>query len=69
MVVDQEMAEVYPPTEEELAEFLPDLDCGDCGFPSCMEFGATVLENKNSLQKCPELSPEFGKLLASIVSN
>jgi len=29
MVVEQEMAEVYPPTEEDLAEFLPDLDCGD----------------------------------------
>ena len=67
MVVEQEMAEIYPPTEEDLAEFLPDLDCGNCGLPSCMEFGATVLENKNSLQKCPELSPEFGKLLASIV--
>ncbi len=67
MVVEQEMAEVYPPTEEDLAEFLPDLNCGDCGFPSCMEFGAAVLENRTSPQKCSELSPEFGNLLASIV--
>lgn len=67
MVVEQEMAEVYPPTDEDLAEFLPDLDCGACGFPSCMEFGAAVLENKTSPQKCPELSEEFGTLLASIV--
>ena len=67
MVVEQEMAEVYPPSFEDLAEFLPDIDCGDCGFPSCMEFGAAVLENRTSPQKCSELSPEFGKLLASII--
>ena len=66
MVVEQEMAEVYPPTSEDLSELLPELDCGECGFSSCMEFGAAVLENKTSPQKCPELSPEFGKLLASI---
>ena len=67
MVVEQEMAEVYPPTEEDLAEFLSDIDCRDCGFPSCMEFGAAVLENKTSPQKCSELNQEFGNLLASIV--
>ncbi|MBW2431054.1 MAG: hypothetical protein JRF56_19025, partial [Deltaproteobacteria bacterium] len=67
MVVEQEMAEVYPPTEEDLAEFLPDIDCGDCGFPNCMEFAAAVLENRTSPQKCPELDQEFGNLLASIV--
>ena len=39
MVVEQEMAEVYPPTSEDLSEILPDIDCRDCGFPSCMEFG------------------------------
>ncbi len=68
MVVEQEMAEIYPPTDEDLAEFLPDIDCGDCGFPNCMEFGAAVLENRTSPQKCPELSQEFGDLLASIVN-
>jgi acetyl-CoA decarbonylase/synthase complex subunit gamma len=67
MVVEQEMAEVYPPNPEDLAEFLPDIDCKDCGFPSCVEFGAAVLQNKTSPQKCPELDPEFGDLLASIV--
>jgi acetyl-CoA decarbonylase/synthase complex subunit gamma len=67
MVVEQEMAEVYPPTPEDLAEFLPDIDCGDCGFSSCMEFGAAVLQNMTSPQKCPELNKEFGNLLTSIV--
>ena len=66
MAVVQEMAGIYPPAEEDLAEFLPDLDCGDCGFPSCMEFGATVLENRTSPQKCPELNQEYGRLLSSI---
>ena len=67
MAVEQEMAEIYSPTEEDLAEFLPDLDCGDCGFSSCVEFGAAVLENRTSPQKCPELSQEISNLLASIV--
>ena len=67
MVVEQEMAEIYPPTEEDLAEFLPDVDCGVCGFASCVEFGAAVLENTINPQKCPELHQEFGNLLASIV--
>jgi len=66
MVVEQEMAEVYPPTSEDLAEFLPDIDCGDCGFPSCMEFSVALLENRTSPQKCPELDPEFGNLLTAI---
>ncbi|MBT8365150.1 MAG: hypothetical protein KJP23_10625 [Deltaproteobacteria bacterium] len=67
MVVEQEMAEVYPPTSEDLSEFLPEIDCGDCGFPSCVEFAAAVLENRTSPQKCPELNQELGNLLASIV--
>jgi CO dehydrogenase/acetyl-CoA synthase gamma subunit (corrinoid Fe-S protein) len=67
MVVEQEMAQIYPPTEEDLVEFLPGLDCGDCGYPSCVEFGAAILENRANPQKCQELNPTFAKLLASIV--
>ena len=67
MVVEQEMAEIYPPDEEDLAEFLPDLDCRECGFSSCVEFGAAVLKNMTSPQKCPELDQEFGNLISSIV--
>ena len=67
MVVEQEMAQIYPPAEEDLAEFLPDIDCGDCGFPSCIEFGAAVLENRIGPEKCPELDQTFANMLASIV--
>ena len=42
MVVEQEMAEIYPPSSEDLAEFLPETDCGDCGFSSCIEFASAV---------------------------
>ena len=66
MAVEQEMAEIYPPTVEEVAEFLPDIDCGTCGFPSCVEFGAAVLADGTNPQKCPELSQEVGNLLALI---
>ena len=67
MVVEQEMAQVYAPSPEDLSEYLPDTDCGECGFASCMEFAAAVLGNRTSPQKCPELSQEFGTLLVSIV--
>ena len=67
MVVEQEMAEVYPPSSEDLSQLLPDIDCGDCGFPSCIEFATALLENKINPQKCLELSQEFGKLLASVL--
>jgi CO dehydrogenase/acetyl-CoA synthase gamma subunit (corrinoid Fe-S protein) len=67
MVVEQEMAEVYPPSSKDLSELLSDIDCGDCGFPSCIEFATAVLGSKTTPQKCPELSQEFGNLLVSIV--
>ena len=38
MVVNQEMAEIYPPTPEDLSEFLPETDCGKCGYEGCLAF-------------------------------
>lgn len=66
MVIEQEMAEIYPPGAEELAEFLPSTDCGKCGFPSCIAFGEALLGKRISPQKCPELDEEFQNLLALI---
>jgi acetyl-CoA decarbonylase/synthase complex subunit gamma len=67
MAVEQEMAEIYPPEAEELSEFLPETDCGSCGFPSCIEFAAAILEKAASPHKCPDLTDEFADVLASIV--
>ena len=67
MVVEQEMAQIYPPSAEELAEFLPDTDCGECGFQSCITFASALLEKRISPHECPHLDEEFPSMLASIL--
>jgi acetyl-CoA decarbonylase/synthase complex subunit gamma len=67
MVVEQEMAEIYPPEGEELSEFLSGTDCGNCGFPTCIEFAEALLRKEIIPQKCPDLSDKFADVLASIV--
>lgn len=68
MVVEQEMAQIYPPSAEELAEFLPESDCGKCGFDSCIAFASALLEKKIEPRKCPDLDEEFQSKLAVIVN-
>ena len=67
MVVEQEMALIYPPTAEELAEFLPESDCGACGFESCVAFASALLGKELEPHKCPDLDAEFQNKLAVIV--
>lgn len=67
MVVEQEMAEIYPPEADELSEFLPETDCGNCGFGSCIEFAESVLAKETRPHKCPDLDDNFADTLATIV--
>lgn len=67
MAVEQEMAEIYPPEAEDLSEFLPETDCGNCGFASCIEFAEAVLEKESRPNKCPDLDDKFIDILATIV--
>lgn len=67
MAVEQEMAEIYPPEAEDLSEFLPETDCGNCGFASCIEFAESVLEKESRPNKCPDLDDKFIDILATIV--
>ena len=66
MVVEQEMAEIYPPYPEDLCEFLPETDCAKCGYMSCMEFAAAILKVEVDAQKCSDLNSEFAQLLNSV---
>jgi CO dehydrogenase/acetyl-CoA synthase gamma subunit (corrinoid Fe-S protein) len=68
MVVEQEMAEIYPPDAEELSEFLPETDCGKCGFDDCLSFAEALIGGKASPSGCPELEPEFGRTLVTILA-
>jgi ArsR family metal-binding transcriptional regulator len=62
MVVEQEMAEIYPPDPEDLCEFLPETDCAKCGYTSCMEFAAAILKVEVDAHKCADLDSEFAEL-------
>lgn len=68
MVVQQEMAEIYPPDAEELSELLPEIDCGGCGFGSCFEFAEALIDKESTPSSCPELEPEFGDALTAILA-
>ncbi len=67
MVVEQEMAQIYPPTDEELAQLLSDSDCGECGFDSCVAFASALLERKIEPHICPDLDEKFQSKLAVII--
>jgi CO dehydrogenase/acetyl-CoA synthase gamma subunit (corrinoid Fe-S protein) len=68
MVVEQEMAEIYPPEPEDLSEFLPEIDCGDCGFSSCVEFAEALILKTADVNKCPHLDDEVVRLLNAALS-
>ena len=67
MVVEQEMAVIYPPDAEALCEFLPGTDCGRCGYGSCMEFSEALLGKKIRPRECPELDAALADAMASIL--
>jgi CO dehydrogenase/acetyl-CoA synthase gamma subunit (corrinoid Fe-S protein) len=57
MVVEQEYADLYPLTAENLLEYLPDIDCRDCGFSSCPEFAEALVAKEAKADQCTELNP------------
>ena len=67
MAVEQEMADVHPPEAEDISELLPETDCGNCGFPSCVQFAEAILEREISPHKCTELEDEFANIFGAIV--
>lgn len=39
-------------------DVLPQTNCGDCGFPTCIAFASRVVADRLPLENCPHLSPE-----------
>jgi CO dehydrogenase/acetyl-CoA synthase gamma subunit (corrinoid Fe-S protein) len=66
MVVEQEMAVIYPPEVEDLLEHIPGIDCKTCGFDSCVAFAEALLEKRADARKCPELNGETARLVNAI---
>ncbi|MBS3788039.1 acetyl-CoA decarbonylase/synthase complex subunit gamma [Candidatus Bipolaricaulota bacterium] len=44
---------------------LPQTDCGDCNFPTCMAFAMQLASKQVSLDQCPHVSPEAEETLAA----
>jgi ArsR family metal-binding transcriptional regulator len=48
MAVKEQMARAYPPSAEELAQFLPDTDCGDCGLRAALNLPLRCLAGRQN---------------------
>jgi acetyl-CoA decarbonylase/synthase complex subunit gamma len=68
MVVEQEMAEIYPPEPEDLSEFLPEIDCGECGFSNCVAFAEALILKTTEAGKCTQLDDDVVRLLEATLS-
>jgi len=67
MVVEQEFAEIYPLTEENLLEYLPDIDCRDCGFSSCPAFAEALIGKQTKAKQCTELDSLTARILDALL--
>jgi len=39
-------------------DVLPQTNCGDCGFPTCLAFAGMVVSDQHPLENCPHLSSQ-----------
>ena len=62
-MIEQEYADLYPLTEENLTEYLPDLDCRECGLPSCVAFAEALMGGEAKGGQCPELDARVASLI------
>ena len=66
MPIEQEYAELYPLEAEDLLNYLPDADCGECGVASCMEFAEQIIEGKNLPSNCPVLDDKIKTVMEKV---
>ena len=47
-----------PLTGLQIFKLLPNTNCKKCGYPTCLTFAMKLAAGKESLEKCPDASPE-----------
>ena len=47
-----------PLTGLQVFKLLPNTNCRECGYPTCLAFAMKLAAGKESLEKCPYASPE-----------
>ncbi|MCL5123113.1 MAG: hypothetical protein M1511_01155 [Deltaproteobacteria bacterium] len=67
LMIEQEFADLYPLTEENLVEYLPEVDCRLCGFSSCLEFAEALVGHSAKIEQCPDTDPEMGKTIGKLM--
>ncbi len=67
MVVEQEFAELYPLNDEILMEYLSDIDCGDCGSSSCVEFAEALIAGEAESTQCTDLDPKMANMMDTLL--
>lgn len=67
-MVEQEFADLYPLTDEALVEYLPALDCRECGFSSCAAFAEALFNREAKGSQCPELNPRVASIIDTVVA-
>lgn len=68
MVVEQEYADLYPLNDEILMEYFSDIDCGDCGSSSCVEFAEALISRQAKSTQCTELDPKMANMMDIVLS-
>lgn len=68
MVVEQEIADLYPLSSEHLLEYLGDIDCRDCGFPSCAAFAEALAGGDARSEQCTELDPRISAVMSALLA-
>jgi CO dehydrogenase/acetyl-CoA synthase gamma subunit (corrinoid Fe-S protein) len=81
-MIEQEFADLYPLTAENLVEYLPTLDCRECGFPSCQAFAGALLGRRTEAaakgpdrmggsvtgRACPELDEGIAAIIDALAA-
>ncbi|AFM24740.1 (Fe-S)-binding protein [Desulfomonile tiedjei] len=67
-MIEQEFADIYPLTTESLLEYLPDVDCTECGYSSCRAFAEALIKGNPASWRCPELNDETASVLRNLMN-
>jgi len=51
MVVEQEDADLYPLTAGNVQEYLPEIECRDCGYASRLAFVESLLAKEANVEQ------------------
>jgi CO dehydrogenase/acetyl-CoA synthase gamma subunit (corrinoid Fe-S protein) len=66
-VIEQQFANIYPLTAQNVLEYLPNIDCGECGHSSCADFAEALVNTGHAGRRCSELSVRIASVLDCVI--